>query len=116
MKNVIRTYIYIYIYIYIYKKQKQKTNKQTNKQTNSSINDIAVPVIKRNSDLFSLPLTILFKQSVASETFPTKLKNAKVTPIHKIGPNTINNNKILLDKMYHCHYGIHGPIYSWFQD
>ena len=61
---------------------------RTLKNKNSNVSDIAAPVITRKSDLFSLPLTILFNQSVASGTFPTKLKNAKVTPIHKAGLNT----------------------------
>lgn len=53
----------------------------------SSINDISTTVIKRNSELFSLPLTILFNQSVATGIFPTVLKIANITPIHKSGPN-----------------------------
>ena len=54
---------------------------------NSGINDIAVSVIKRNSELFSVPLTFLFNLSVASGTFPTKLKSAVISPIYKSGPN-----------------------------
>lgn len=53
---------------------------------NSDINDISAYIVKRNSDHFSVPLTILFNQSVANGTFPDILKTAKVTPIHKSGP------------------------------
>ena len=59
---------------------------------NSGINDIAAHVIKRNADLFSVPLTKLFNQSIASGTFPSALKTAKVTPIHKAGPTNDPRN------------------------
>ena len=53
----------------------------------SGINDISPIVIKRNTQLFSIPLAILFNQSVATGTFPSLLKTAKITPIHKSGPD-----------------------------
>ena len=53
---------------------------------NSDINDISASIIKRNSNLLSVPLTILFNQSIANGTFPDMLKTAKITPIHKSGP------------------------------
>ena len=53
----------------------------------SGINDISLSVIKRNSYLFAIPLTILFNQSVSTGTFPSLLKTAKITPIHKSGPD-----------------------------
>ena len=166
------------------------------KNKKSGVNEIAVSVLKLNLDKIALPITILFNQSVATGTFPAKLKKAKVTPIHKSGSNNIPknyrpiskldvfskifellmkkhliqyletknilnpsqfgfrnnhntfqalnlfssniysaidnslsvlsifidfakafetvNHKILLDKMYH--YGIRGPIHSWFKD
>ena len=166
------------------------------KNKNSNVNEIAVSVLKHNSDIFSIPLTILFNQSITTGTFPSILKKAKVTPILKTGPNNnpknyrpisnlnifskifeslmknslmsylekknilnptqfgfrrnhntfqaLNlfssdiysaldnklsvlsvfidfakafdtvNHKILLDKLYH--YGIRGPIHSWFTD
>lgn len=42
---------------------------------------------KRISNLCSIPLTILFHQSVATETFPDTLKTTKVSPIHKSCPH-----------------------------
>ena len=53
---------------------------------------ISASVIKRNSDLFSFPLTLLFNQSIATGTFPAVLKTAKVTPIHKNGPTNDPQN------------------------
>ena len=169
---------------------------KTLKNKNSGINEVTVSVLKLNLDLVAQPLTILFNQSIATGTFPAKLKKAKVTPILKSGSNNdpknfrpisnlvvfskifellmkkhlmhylenknilnptqfgfrrnhntfqaLNlfssniysalddslsvlsifidfakafdtvNHKILLDKMYH--YGIRGPIHSWFRD
>ena len=57
------------------------------KNKNSGINDISASIIKSNSNLLSVPLTILFNQSVANGTFPDLLKTAKITPIHKSGPH-----------------------------
>lgn len=48
----------------------------------------AVLVIKRNSNLFSVPLPILFNQSIATGTFLEILKTAKITPIHKSEPTS----------------------------
>lgn len=62
------------------------------KNKNSDIYDISTSVIKRNSDLFSIPLIILFNQSVANGTFPAMLKTAIVTPIHKSGPKDVPQN------------------------
>ena len=59
---------------------------------NLGVNDIAVTVIKRNCNLLSIPRTILFNQSVSSGTFPAILKFAKITPIHKSGPNNDPKN------------------------
>lgn len=62
------------------------------KNKNSGTYEISTSVIKRNSDLFSIPLTILFNQSVANGTFPDMLKTALVTPIHKSGPKDVPQN------------------------
>ncbi len=62
------------------------------KNKNSDLNDISASVIKRSPELFSIPLTIIFNQSVANETFPAMLKTPKDTPIHKSGPNDVPQN------------------------
>lgn len=62
------------------------------KSKSSDVYEISASVIKRNSDLFSLPLTVLFNQSVANGTFPAMLKTANVTPIHKSGPKDVPQN------------------------
>lgn len=58
----------------------------------SGVQDIAVSVIKRDSDLLSLPLTVLFNQSVENGTFPAMFKIARITPIHKTGPDNDPKN------------------------
>ena len=50
--------------------------------------EIPVHIIKENRDLLSIPLTILFNQSINTGTFPEKFKLAKVIPIHKTGSKT----------------------------
>lgn len=60
---------------------------QTIKNKKSGINDIAVTVVKRNTELLSAPLAFLVNLSITSGTFPAKLKNAVITPIYKSGPN-----------------------------
>lgn len=57
------------------------------KNKTSDINDISATIIKSNSNLLSIPLTILFNQSVTNGIFPDKLKTAKITPIYKSGPH-----------------------------
>ena len=64
----------------------------TLKNKSSGINDIAASVVKSNSDLFSVPLTFLFNQSIRNGTFPARLKSAIITPIHKSGPNNDPKN------------------------
>lgn len=69
-----------------------KTVIKSLKNKNSGLQDIAISVIKRNSELFSIPLTILFNKSVETGTFPALLKIAKITPIHKSGPDNVPKN------------------------
>ena len=55
------------------------------KNKNSGIYEIAASVIKLSQEQITYPLTKLFNQSVATGTFPAKLKEAKITPILKSG-------------------------------
>lgn len=56
------------------------------------IDEIPVHIIKLNNKLFSIPLTILFNQSISTGTFPEKFKLAKIIPIHKTGSKTDLSN------------------------
>ena len=76
-----------------------KTVMKALKNKNSGVNEISVSVLKQNMDEIVQPITILFNQSVATGTFPSKLKNAKVTPIHKSGPNNIPKNYRPISKL-----------------
>lgn len=62
------------------------------KSKSSDVYEISASVIKRNSDLFSILITILFNQLFANGTFPAMLKTANVTPIHKSGPKEVPQN------------------------
>ena len=53
-----------------------------------------VKMIKNISNIISSPLHTIFNQSLQSETYPDKLKYAKVSPIHKGGPKDILGNYI----------------------
>lgn len=44
-------------------------------------------MLLKETHLFSILLAILFNQSVTTGTFPSLLKTAKITPIHKSGPD-----------------------------
>ena len=55
------------------------------KNKKGHMDEIPVHIIKQNKDLFAMPLTILFNQSVESGTFPERFKLAKIIPIHKTG-------------------------------
>lgn len=56
------------------------------------IDEIPVHIIKANKDLLSIPLTILFNQSISTGTFPDKFKLAKIIPIYKTGCKTDVSN------------------------
>ena len=60
--------------------------------TSSGIDNIDIKVVKCIISLISEPLSIIFNQCLCSGTFPTKMKIARVTPIHKKGKqNDVNN-------------------------
>ena len=52
------------------------------------INELPPNIIKENKETLSIPLTILFNQSINTGTFPEKFKIGKVIPIYKSGPKT----------------------------
>ena len=62
------------------------------KNKKSNLNEISVSILKRNVEQIAYPLTLLFNQSIRSGKFPSILKNAKITPIHKSGPKNDTNN------------------------
>ena len=62
------------------------------KNKEGHMDEIPVHIIKQNKDLFALPLTILFNQSVESGTFPERFKLAKIIPIHKTGCKSVLSN------------------------
>ena len=56
------------------------------------IDDIDVKVVKHVISLISNPLASIFNDCLFNGTFPTKIKIARVTPIHKKGKqNDVNN-------------------------
>ena len=60
--------------------------------TSSGIDDIDIKVVKYVIPVICKPLSIIFNQSLCSGTFQTKMKIARVTPIHKKGKqNNVNN-------------------------
>ena len=56
-------------------------------------------VLKRNISDLAEPLRMLFNQSIRSGKFPTLLKNANITPIHKTGPPTDTSNYRPISKL-----------------
>ena len=52
----------------------------------SNTNDIAATLIKK-SEVFAIPLTLLFNQSIAIGIFPNMIKTAKISSIYKSGPH-----------------------------
>ena len=56
------------------------------------IDDIDVKVVKHVISVISNPLASIFNDCLFNGTFPTKMKIARVTPIHKKGKqNDVNN-------------------------
>ena len=62
------------------------------KNKKCNLDDFAPCIIKENVHLLSLPISILFNQSVNSGRFPKSLKFARIIPLHKKGPKTDINN------------------------
>ena len=62
------------------------------KNKKSNIEEIPISLIKRNCMMIANPLSLLFNQSVNTGTFPSSLKKANVTPIHKSGSASDPNN------------------------
>ena len=55
------------------------------KNKGSILNDLSVVCLKKNVQVFSQHITLLYKLSIDHETFPDRLKVARVTPAHKSG-------------------------------
>ena len=56
------------------------------KNKGSSLHDISVLTLKKNSDIFSEHISLLYNLSIETQTFPNLLKVASVIPGHKDGP------------------------------
>ena len=62
------------------------------KNDSSGIDDIDIKVVKHVISLIRNPLASIFNDCLFNGTFPTKMKIARVTPIHKKGKqNDVNN-------------------------
>ena len=56
------------------------------------INEIPPHIIKENKESLSVPLAILFNQSISTGCFPDKFKIGKIIPIHKSGSKSDTSN------------------------
>ena len=65
---------------------------RTLKNKRSNIDEISVAILKRNSEQIANPIALLLNQSISTGKFPSILKNANITPIHKSGPKNDPNN------------------------
>ena len=60
--------------------------------TSAGIDSIDIKVVKHVIHLISEPLSLLFNECLSNGIFPTQMKIARVTPIHKKGKrNDVNN-------------------------
>ena len=58
----------------------------------SNVDEVSTTLLKLNSALIAAPIALLFNQSITNGKFPSKLKTANITPIHKSGnKNDVNN-------------------------
>lgn len=62
------------------------------KNKSNGARQISTSIIKDNKIQLSIPLTILFNQSINTGKFPQCLKHATVIPIHKKGPADVIGN------------------------
>ena len=69
---------------------KEINNLKTNKATQST--DIPTKLIKENSDIFGDFIFGNYNNCVSSSIFPNFLKNAIITPVHKKGAKSSNEN------------------------
>lgn len=65
---------------------------KTLKSKNSNVNEISAHIIKCNIEEITYPIALLFNQSISTGKFPSDLKTANITPVHKSGPNSVPNN------------------------
>ena len=54
--------------------------------------DIAIKVIKNNSNIFADFFFFNLNNCIASSVFPSNLKNAKITPVHKKDSKNTESN------------------------
>ena len=70
--------------------QKEVLNLNNKKASQNS--DIPTKIIKENSDIFGKALCSFINDSIKSFTFPSCLKEADITPIHKKGKKDKKEN------------------------
>lgn len=58
----------------------------------SHIHEVPVHILKRNAHLLAHPITVIFNQSIRTDRFPSLLKHAKITPLHKYGSVSDKSN------------------------
>ena len=61
-------------------------------QTKQFKTDIPTKLIKENSDIFANFIFENFNNCISHSIFPTSMKNAIITPVHKKGPKTSKGN------------------------
>ena len=69
---------------------KELNNLDTNKAIQNT--DIPTKLIKENSDIFANFIFENLNNCISHSIFPTSMKNAIITPIHKKGPKTSEDN------------------------
>ena len=66
---------------------------KTNKATGSG--NISAKVIKLNAKALVKPLWVIFNKSIQAGTFPSKIKHARINPVHKSGSiNSAENYRL----------------------